>query len=162
MGLDRYSIGQISYGTLSCRVISGRLIRHNAVINPTCHKIFFLCNDSPVVKLAVKESHDRLGCALGLLQYVRNAQLIGVTAPAITKTVREVKNSCAGYLQQCVFLMLNLHIVSIFSVSMDPMILLPQLSANTHFHTWCLMKQDQYFLLNMNLRRVDCTCPLTF
>ena len=103
LGLDRYSIGQISYGTLSCRVISGRLIRHNAVINPTCHKIFFLRNDSPLVKLAVKESHDRLGCALGLLQYVKNAQLISVTTPAIMKTVKELRNSCAGCLQQRVF-----------------------------------------------------------
>ena len=79
IGLDRYSIGSISYGTLSCKVISGRLIRHNAVINPTRHKIYFLRNDSPLVKLAVKESHARLSCNLGVLQYVKNAQLIGIT-----------------------------------------------------------------------------------
>ena len=55
--LDRYSVGRISYGTLSCKVISGRLIRHNAVVNLTRHKIYYLRNDSPLVKLAVKESH---------------------------------------------------------------------------------------------------------
>ena len=51
----------------------------------------------------MKESHDRLGCALGLLQYVKNAQLIGVTAPAIMKTVKELRNSYPRYLQQRVF-----------------------------------------------------------
>ena len=51
----------------------------------------------------MKESHARLGCALGMLQYIKNAQLIGVTAPAIAKTFKELKNSCAGCLQQHVF-----------------------------------------------------------
>ena len=96
-------MGRISYGTLSCKVISGRLLRHNAVINPTCHKIYFLRNDSPLVKLAVKESHARLGCNLGVAQYIKNTQLIGITVPAIAKTVKELRNSYPGCLQQRVF-----------------------------------------------------------
>ena len=101
--LDKYSIGRISYGTLSCKVISGRLLRHNAVINPTRHKIYFLRNDSPLIKLAVKESHARLVCNIGVAQYVKNVQLIGITAPAIAKTDKELRNSCPGCLQQRVF-----------------------------------------------------------
>merc|ERR1712115_344996 len=47
IGLDRYVEGRITYGTLSCKVVSGRVIRHHAVINPTSPKIFFLLPTFP-------------------------------------------------------------------------------------------------------------------
>ena len=45
-----------------------------------------------------------MGCGLGKAQYVKSAQFIGVTAPAIAKTVKEVNNSCACCLHQRVLL----------------------------------------------------------
>ena len=103
IGLDRYVDGRITYGTLSCKVVSGRVIRHHAVINPTRHKIFFLLPDSPLVLLAVNESHANLGCGLGVEQYIKGAQLIGVTAPAIGTVCERVRDSCPGCLQYRVF-----------------------------------------------------------
>merc|ERR1712240_950361 len=103
IGLDRYVEGRISYGTLSCKVVSGRVIRHHSVVNPTRHKIFFLWQDSPLVILAAKESHTNLGRGLRIEQYVKGAQLIGVTAPAIGTLCEKIRDSCPGCLQYRVF-----------------------------------------------------------
>ena len=101
--IDKYGEGVIVSGTLQCRVVSGRQVRFSNIVNPSRHKIYFVQRDSPLVRLAVRESHFKLGCGLGVQAYINNVQLIGVACPGLFKTIKQYRDSCPGCLQNRVF-----------------------------------------------------------
>ena len=53
--------------------------------------------------MAVRETHQKLGCDLGIQSYVNSCQLIGVSAPGINKTVARFHDSCPSCLQMTSF-----------------------------------------------------------
>ena len=96
MNIDKYTEGIITAGSLKCKVISGRQVRFNNIVQPIRHRFFWVKNNSPLVYLAIRESHKKLGCGLGLQSYIQGVHLIGISAPGLSKVVDTFRKSCSG------------------------------------------------------------------
>ena len=56
----------------------------------TCESQYFK-NDSPLVYLAIREAHGIKGCGLGVQAYGNVCQLLGISAPGISKLVEQFR-----------------------------------------------------------------------
>ena len=105
LNIDHYVNGLIKYNYLICKVISGRQVCFNSIINPIRHRTYFLQADSPMVTMAIREVHHKIGCGLGVQSYVNNIQLVGITAPSIHRSVKNSEMVVMGAFNITCFLM---------------------------------------------------------
>ena len=101
--LTNYGEGFIVYNDLKCKVLSGRQVRFKAIVNPTRHKIYIIQHDSPLVNLALREAHAKIGCGNGIEQYVTHIQLLGIASPGLHSVVQQFRDACPGCLQHNMF-----------------------------------------------------------
>ena len=146
LNINQNTEGLISNRTLSCKVVSGRQVRFNNIVNPTRHRIFWLKHNSPLVSLVVSEAHGKHGCGLCVQEYVNACQLIGVSVSGLHILVEEFQNYCPGCLHFHIFSKTKVLLQRQYFVNMGRMIVFPQRYNSTCFPTSWWTKWVPYFI----------------
>ena len=94
--MDKYSIGVICLNSKFCRILSGRTLRFQSVVSPTSHIVRWLEPNSPLLNLAIMESHRRLHCGLGIQNYTDGVVLAGCSTNNLKSLVEEYIHSCTN------------------------------------------------------------------
>ena len=87
--MTNFTDSEMRINNAFCKVYSGRLLRHNAVIKPARHSIAWINVNLPIMELIFDEVHQKMHCRLGPQSYINGINLAGFCATGLKAYIQE-------------------------------------------------------------------------